>query len=111
MNPATGMLACLPKKILQVWYRKDSIGHVMPLRLFSALQMSQRSSKVSLAKAAAEAQPLPLAGAAPSADKDASASRAADLALIWTLEGPEGQPSRAGATHFYDVKEKVNNPY
>ncbi len=72
------------------------------------LQMSQRPSKVSLAKAAAEARPLPLAGAALSADKDASSSGAADLALIWTLEGPEGQPSRAGATHFYDVQEKVD---
>ena len=71
------------------------------------LQMSQRPSKVSLDKAAAEARPLPLAGTAPSTDKDASASGGADLALIWTLEGPEGQPSRAGATHFYDVKEKV----
>ena len=70
--------------------------------------MSQRPSKVSLATAAAEAQPLPLAGAGLSADKDASASGGADLALIWTLEGPEGQPSRAGATHFYDVQEKVS---
>ena len=71
--------------------------------------MSQRPSKVSLDKAAAEAQPLPLAGAAPSTDKDVGASGGADLALIWTLEAPEGQPSRAGATHFYDVLEKVHH--
>lgn len=69
--------------------------------------MSQRASKVSLAKAAAEAQPLPVAGTDPSADRAASDSRGADLELIWTLQGPEGQASRAGATHFYDVQEKV----
>lgn len=69
--------------------------------------MSQRASKVSLDKAAAEAQPLPLPGQAASVDKDASNSGAADLALIWTLDGPEGQASRAGATHFYDIQEKV----
>ena len=69
--------------------------------------MAQRPSKASLDKAAAEAQPLPLAGAVASTDRTASDGAGADLALIWTLQGPEGQPSRAGATHFYDVREKV----
>ena len=77
------------------------------MTLALTLQMSQRLSKVSLAKAAAEAQPLPVTATATSADKAASNSRGADLALIWTLQGPEGQASRAGATHFYDVQEKV----
>ena len=91
---------------LQVLHGKPDIARYLDVML----QTSQRPSKVSLDKAAAQEQPLPSSGQAPSADKHASSSGAADLALIWTLEGPEGQASRIGATHFYDVQEKVSWP-
>ena len=69
--------------------------------------MSQRASKASLDKAAAEAQPLPLAAQPAEAGKEGNGSSSADMALIWTLQGPDGQPSRVGAHHFYDLQEKV----
>ena len=74
---------------------------------FKAVQMSQRASKASLDKAAAEAQPLPLASQPADARGDGSGSSSADVALVWTLQGPDGQPSRIGAHHFYDLQEKV----
>ena len=73
-----------------------------------AVQMSQRASKASLDKAAAEAQPLPLAlQPAEARGERSGSSSSADMALIWTLQGPDGQPSRIGAHHFYDLQEKV----
>ena len=72
-----------------------------------AVQMSQRTSKASLDKAAAEAQPLPLASQPAEARGEGNSSSSADMALIWTLQGPDGQPSRIGAHHFYGLQEKV----
>ena len=73
-----------------------------------AVQMSQRASKASLDKAAAEAQPLPLASQPAEARGEGNGSSSADMALIWTLQGPDGQPSRIGGHHFYDLQEKVS---
>lgn len=72
------------------------------------MQMSSRPPKAALDKTAAEAQPLPLAAPAGAREDGGGAnSGAADLALIWTLQGPEGQPSRLGAHHLYELREKV----
>ena len=73
-----------------------------------AVQMSQRASKASLDKAAAQAQPLPLASQPAEARGEGNGSSSADMALIWTLQGPDSQPTSFGPHHFCGLQEKVS---